>query len=153
MKALGRYYDIRNMSRNLYDSREMFVVVNGQTTLCSAWASYLEVTLKLSTTSLIRLGLLLSICAACSNGQDDSASGSASHTLDASEYLSPESALNDLFHDEMQFSREDLINGSTSLTPGQSLKYHLRRDSRSSREAARGAVSSDWLTIQYRFHS
>jgi hypothetical protein len=65
---------------------------------------------------LIRLSLFLFICASCSNGQEDPSDGSVSQTLDASENSPSESALNDLFHNEMRFTRDDLMNGATNCS-------------------------------------
>jgi len=61
------------------------------------------------------LAFVFSICAACSNGNDESAE-STSSSLDANEFIIGSTSHETLFHDKMQFTREDLISGSTNCS-------------------------------------
>jgi hypothetical protein len=59
-------------------------------------------------------GYFLYLCVGCSSGLTDSTKDS-SNTLDASEYTF-DATFDDLFHDQMQFTRDDLISGSTNCS-------------------------------------
>ncbi len=77
---------------------------------------YIEVNLKSSITLLMRFGLLLFICAGCSNGDDQAQDEEISSIFDINDTHQSNQLLDDLFHDTMQFTRDDLQTGSTNCT-------------------------------------